>query len=122
MKRVLIAEDDPAIRALVAEAVANEGYAVETAIDGHDALRRCSEFKPDVVVLDLQMPVLDGYEFLSRRGPECTAPVVVISATPRPEKLTPELGVVAVVAKPFAVASFLAILTGAIVSTGIDAP
>jgi two-component system response regulator MprA len=101
VKRVLIAEDDTAIRTFLAQALADEGYIVETAVNGAVALERCAAFAPDVVVLDLMMPLVDGFQFLRRRGSGCTAPVVVISAAYQSDAVPPGLGIVAFVAKPF---------------------
>jgi two-component system alkaline phosphatase synthesis response regulator PhoP len=102
LKRVLVAEDDPAIRAVLAEALADEGYAIATAADGQLALEEYASFRPDVVVLDLMMPVVDGFEFLHRREPSCcSVPVVVITAAYRPRAFAPDLGVAALILKPF---------------------
>jgi DNA-binding response OmpR family regulator len=101
MKRVLIAEDDAAIRSFLAQALADEGYVVATADNGAVALERCEEFAPDLIVLDLTMPIADGFHFLHHRRERCAAPVVVISAAPDAETLTEDLGVAAFVAKPF---------------------
>jgi CheY-like chemotaxis protein len=106
-KRVLIAEDDAAIRAFLADALADEGYVVATVADGAAALERCEEFLPDVVVLDLMMPTLDGFQFLERRRNRCAAPVVVISAAYHAPALEGRDGVAAFVAKPFDVRHLL---------------
>jgi len=100
MKRVLVAEDDAATRGFLVAALTDEGYAVSVAADGETALQRCVEVKPDVVVLDLSMPNVDGFEFLRRRGPECSAPVIAVSAAFRTEQLR-GLSVAGFVAKPF---------------------
>ena len=71
MKRVLVAEDDEATRSFLVAALTDEGYLVSAAADGKAALDRCAEVKPDLVVLDLSMPIVDGFEFLRRRGPDC---------------------------------------------------
>lgn len=61
MRRILIAEDDLASRELVQEVLAGWGYEVVTASDGQDALEKIREALPDLVLLDVQMPRLDGY-------------------------------------------------------------
>jgi DNA-binding response OmpR family regulator len=109
---VLVAEDDPAIRTVLAEALADEGYAIATAADGQIALDQYESFQPDVVVLDLMMPVVDGFEFLQRRGTGCPVPVVVITAAYRPAGFPPELGVAALILKPFDIR----VLTGTLAS------
>ena len=100
MKHVLVAEDDAATRGFLVAALTDEGYAVSVATDGRTALERCAEVKPDLVVLDLSMPIIDGFEFLRRMGSDCVAPVIAISAAFRKEQLR-DLPVAAFVAKPF---------------------
>jgi DNA-binding response OmpR family regulator len=100
MKHVLVAEDDAATRGFLFAALTDEGYAVSVAADGKAALERCAEVKPDLVVLDLTMPIVDGFEFLRRRDPDCSAPVIAISAAFHAERLR-GLPVAAFVAKPF---------------------
>lgn len=67
MKRILVAEDDAASRELIGELLTAEGYSVEMAVDGRDALTRLQGgTPPDLVLLDIQMPQLDGYEVMRR--------------------------------------------------------
>lgn len=101
MKHVLVAEDDGPTRSFLVAALTDEGYLVSAAADGKAALERCVALKPDLVVLDLSMPLVDGFEFLRLRGPECSAPVIAVSAAFRSQQLR-GLGVAAFVAKPFA--------------------
>jgi CheY-like chemotaxis protein len=100
MKRVLVAEDDEPTRTFLVAALTDEGYLVGAAPDGKAALERCAELKPDIVVLDLSMPIVDGLEFLRRRSPECSAPVIAVSAAFRKSQLE-GFPVAAFVAKPF---------------------
>jgi DNA-binding response OmpR family regulator len=100
MKHVLVAEDDSATLNFIVAALGDEGYTVTAVPDGKSALERCAEVKPDLVVLDLNLPILDGFEFLRRRGPDCAAPVVAVSAAFRVSQLR-GLKVAAFVAKPF---------------------
>jgi len=100
VKRVLVAEDDAPTRGFLVAALTDEGYLVSVAMDGKAALERCVEIHPDIVVLDLSMPIVDGFEFLRRRGPDCSAPVIAVSAGFRREQLR-GFPVVAFVAKPF---------------------
>ncbi len=62
---VLVVEDDTNQRALYQEELADEGYNVLTAGDGKEALARVREHQPDIVVLDINMPVMDGLDTLS---------------------------------------------------------
>lgn len=109
MKHVLVAEDDAPTRTFLVAALTDEGYIVTAATDGKDALERCAEVHPDVVVLDLSMPILDGFEFLRQRGPECSAPVVAVSAGFRKDQLS-DLRVTAFVAKPFDLQVLIAVI------------
>ncbi|MBV9173586.1 MAG: response regulator, partial [Chloroflexi bacterium] len=62
--RVLVVDDEPVIREVVAEALEFEGYAVETATNGAEALAKVRAHAPQAIVLDLMMPVMDGWAFL----------------------------------------------------------
>jgi CheY-like chemotaxis protein len=102
---VLVVEDDPALRRLVATAVASCGLPVREAENGIAALALISEQVPDLIVLDLQLPEMDGREFL--RQVRSTAryadiPIVVTSAAYNLTSQTlQELDVQAFLAKPF---------------------
>jgi two-component system OmpR family response regulator len=109
MKHVLVAEDDPPTRSFIVAALTDEGYIVTAAADGKDALERCAEVRPDIVVLDLSMPIVDGFEFLRRRGPECSVPVIAVSAGFRKDQLS-GLRVTAFVAKPFDLQVLIAVI------------
>jgi CheY-like chemotaxis protein len=62
-RRVLVVEDSPALRHLLAMALADEGYAVHTAADGARALELLERLAPCLILLDLRMPVMDGPAF-----------------------------------------------------------
>jgi CheY-like chemotaxis protein len=71
MKRILIIEDEAALREAFALLLSSEGYEVEVAENGKVGLEKVNTFAPDVVLLDLLMPVMNGVEFLkttSKRG------------------------------------------------------
>jgi two-component system OmpR family response regulator len=108
VKKVLVVEDDRAIREMIVAALAEAGYAVAAARNGAEGLERCRLFGPDVVVLDLMMPEVDGVEFLKRRPAEgCEVPVVVMSAAFHRRTLPEDLPVDAFIEKPFAIDAFL---------------
>ena len=103
-KCILVIEDDDSIRDLVTDILQSVGYRVERAADGLQALVKVSVRRPDIIVLDLMMPVMDGWTFLEhfRKNPECSAtPVVVTSAYTTLGKTARELHVEAFLAKPF---------------------
>jgi two-component system phosphate regulon response regulator PhoB len=85
--RILVVDDEPDITALVAYHLARAGYRVSTATTGQDALKSAREERPDVVVLDLMLPGVSGYEVLRelRQRPE-TREVGVILLTARREE------------------------------------
>ena len=104
MTTVLVVDDEPTIRGLVADALAEDGYAVETAGNGREALARARAHRPDLVVLDLRMPVMDGPAFVAAcRGlPACAGvPVVLMSASFHNLDWCDRLGVAACLPKPF---------------------
>ena len=103
-KYVLVVDDDEAIRALVSDVLRLRGFRVETAADGQQALSKIQAARPDAVVLDLMMPIMDGWTFLERcrTDPLCGGlPVVVMSAYLDSPTTTPALDAQAVVSKPF---------------------
>ena len=63
---VLIVEDEPSVREFLAFVLADEGFRVRTAGDGCDALAAVEQERPDVVLTDLMMPRMDGYELIAR--------------------------------------------------------
>src|ERR1700687_4180315 len=84
MPQILVVEDDDAIRGLVSEVLRDDGYDVREATNGVEALDRLRDARPDLIVLDLMMPVMDGWAFVEelRRKPGCGAvPIVVTSAS-----------------------------------------
>jgi CheY-like chemotaxis protein len=82
-RRVLVVEDDESARALIRRALESEGWEVDEAENGRVALERLAESEPALVLLDLMMPEMDGFEFLEtlRDGADPSrVPVVVITA------------------------------------------
>jgi len=81
MKRILVVDDEESIRELYRADLAEEGYEVDLAADGLQALRRLEVFRPDLVTLDVKMPGIDGIETLRRiRERNPTIPVVLVTA------------------------------------------
>jgi PleD family two-component response regulator len=113
MTRILVADDDPDIARLVALDLEVEGYEIEVVHDGLSALRRAFEWSPDLVVLDVMMPGLDGVEVLRRlRASASTAalPVLLLTAMAESSDKVAGLGAGAddYVVKPFDPAELLA--------------
>lgn len=61
-KLILVVDDSPLLRRMIAQVLQREGYRVETAADGEEALRKIQELAPDIVLLDVVMPNKDGYQ------------------------------------------------------------
>ena len=109
---MLVVEDDRAIRDLVTVALLDEGYHVVAAVNGLEALERLQGFQPDVILLDIQMPEMDGPTFAERyrRTPGSHAPIVVFSAAEGLAQWAERLGAVAAVDKLFDLASLPGLL------------
>ena len=67
MPHVLIVEDDPDVREMLELVLQTSGYTTDTAANGQQALERVHERRPCLIVLDLMMPVMSGWEFRERR-------------------------------------------------------
>ncbi len=81
--RVLVVEDDDAVRAILRDMLEREGCTVDVAENGIVALERVAKAKPDIILLDLLMPKMDGFEFLAalRARPDGSEiPIVVLTA------------------------------------------
>ena len=110
-RRVLVVEDDADIRCFVTEALAWEGYEVQEAADGYAALAILSEWRADLVVLDLMMPCCDGWMFRAEqlaRDDLSDIPVVVMSAAHDSHREGDKLQATAVIPKPFELDRLLA--------------
>ncbi len=106
MPRVLVVDDNPDFRTTVAEILGEEGFAVDAAQNGHEALELLRTRRADVILLDVVMPEMDGHEFMAqlRRDPSLAAiPVVVSTAAVN----TSIEGAAAWLAKPFEVEQML---------------
>lgn len=78
--RILIVEDEPDLLSGLAQALREEGYAVDTAADGEDGLYKAENYDYDAVVLDVMLPKLDGWEILSRLRKIKKTPVLMLTA------------------------------------------
>jgi CheY-like chemotaxis protein len=101
MSSVLVVDDERAIRDFLGDVLTGEGYDVSTASDGHAALTQLATAPPDLVLLDIMMPVLDGREVLRRMRADprlSRVAVLVMSAAADPGPL---VGVDRFLPKPF---------------------
>jgi CheY-like chemotaxis protein len=111
---VLVVDDDPEIRDVIATVLESDGYSVETATNGAEALRMAEEREPSAIILDSVMPVMDGREFLTRwhtRPAKQRAPVLVVSAV-RDWRTALDLGAKAYLSKPFDIETLETTLAG----------
>lgn len=101
-RRVLVVDDDPSVLDLVRDVLTDDGYFVATARHGAAALESVEMFHPDVVLLDLRMPIMDGWSFAEqyRRKAHPSASIVLLSAVPGVEGIASRIGAEAVVPKP----------------------
>jgi CheY-like chemotaxis protein len=104
--KILVVEDDERIQRLVEIVLRGEGYSVLQAGDGQRALELINSERPDLVLLDLMLPVLDGWTLRRRlrEEPDTAAiPVILMSAVRNLPETARELGVADYLSKPFAV-------------------
>jgi two-component system alkaline phosphatase synthesis response regulator PhoP len=80
MTKILVIDDEPAITNLVSAYLRTEGYEVYTAADGNAGLKAARAFKPDLIILDLMLPGIDGIELLSRLRRESEVYVIMLTA------------------------------------------
>jgi CheY-like chemotaxis protein len=82
-KKILVVEDEEGLRLLYEEELKGEGYEVLTASNGREAIQKVEEEKPDLIVLDIVMPVMDGMEALGRIvGKERKIPIILNTSYP----------------------------------------
>ena len=109
-RKILLVDDDPKLSAFVARQLRSEGYQLETARDGQEALDKATTRPPDLILLDLSMPVMDGTEALTRLRQWYEQPIIIISATDEEKQKDQalELGADDYLTKPFGLAELTA--------------
>jgi DNA-binding response OmpR family regulator len=102
-KKILVVDDKTNVRDLLREYMTQQGFTVATAVNGREALYAARHEHPDVILLDIMMPEMDGYEFLRQYRRERSVPVIVLTARDEESEavLGLELGADDYVLKPF---------------------
>src|SRR6185295_11852563 len=112
-KAILVVDDEPAILDMIAELLGYEGYQVVTTSQGSVALARAKDDPPALILLDLMMPGMSGWQVIAalKASPQTRAiPVVVLSARRDLPATAKELGIVTFLAKPFDIDELLKIV------------
>jgi CheY-like chemotaxis protein len=112
IKRVLIVEDEPAIRSLVSLVLDGEGYVVDGAGDGREALDKLRIVRPDALIVDLDLPIMDGRDLVRACRADAAArhiPIVLISGM-HDAKFAQELDIQGFLPKPFSLEALLDLL------------
>jgi CheY-like chemotaxis protein len=110
--RLLVVDDDAVIREMLDMVLVSEGFEVITAVHGAAALTILDQMTPNVILLDMKMPVMDGWEFLRRyrQRPGQKVPVVVLTAAQDDKRRAADVGANAYIAKPFAIDDLIRVL------------
>jgi len=103
IKKILVVDDEKRLVSLVAEYLQQSGYRVVTAYNGNEALRIARQEKPDLIILDLMMPEMNGYEFMQAHRKEMDTPIILLTARVEDDEkvIGLELGADDYVTKPF---------------------
>jgi CheY-like chemotaxis protein len=111
-RRLLVVEDDASIREMIELVLDSEGYEVVTATDGAEALALLGQKRPDLILLDMKMPGMDGWEFARYYAvlPDPKPPIVVVTAAPDAARRAAEIGADGHLAKPFGIDDLLQVV------------
>lgn len=120
-RRVLVVEDDPGIRRVLIDSLEDEGCEVRAAESGAAALALLGAWAPDLILLDITLPEMDGRAFRAAQRrlppPASLAPVVIVTGTRDPATLVEELEAVAVLPKPFDLDELVALVEEALTTS-----
>ena len=108
---ILIVDDDPDLRECLQIMLTSMGFEVTSAANGQEALDEMEGHDPDLILLDMKMPVMDGWEFCrALEGRDSRPPIVVITAAPDPAGRAAEVHAEGWLGKPFEIADLEAIV------------
>ena len=124
MQTILVVDDEPIVREVVGRYLRQDGFRVETAADGPAALRRFEAARPDLVLLDLMLPGIDGLEVCRRIRTQSNVPIIMLTAKRDETDTVIGLGVGAddYVAKPFSPRELLARVKAVLRRAGAPPP
>jgi CheY-like chemotaxis protein len=110
---ILIVDDDHTISSAVEFILMEEGYAVVVAANGKEALQRVADREPQLILLDMKMPIMDGWAFATiyRQQPGPHAPIVIMTAAHDWQRRAIEVGADGCLAKPFDLDDLLDLVT-----------
>jgi len=114
-KKILLIDDEPELIKAVEIRLKSTGYEVSVAYDGRAGIREAKEIKPDLIILDLLMPIMDGYAVANelKDDPETKhIPIIILTASQREDLKTRcrELGVTSFIMKPFETSDLLMVV------------
>jgi DNA-binding response OmpR family regulator len=123
-KTILVVDDEERLCSLLRAYLAQEGFRVLAANNGREGLRLARQEKPDLIILDIMMPEMDGYEFLRQHRREHDTPVIILTAKVAEEDnvLGLELGADDYVTKPFSPRVLVARVRAMLRRLGQNAP
>ncbi len=109
-KKILVVDDESSISDIIKFNLVKEGYEVETAADGEEAIRKTHSFQPNLIILDVMLPVLDGFQVCRKLREDFLMPIIMLTAKEDEvdKVLGLELGADDYVTKPFGVKELLA--------------
>lgn len=104
-KRILVVDDDELIRGFIEAALTDNGYEVVEAPDGAQALTLLMSLQPDLILLDMRMPVMNGWDFAVayHQRPGKHVPIVVLTAATDAEAYATQINAQAYLSKPFGI-------------------
>jgi two-component system alkaline phosphatase synthesis response regulator PhoP len=123
-KTILVVDDKASLRKMVADYLIGQGFRVVTATNGQEALFAAREEKPDLILLDIMMPEMDGYEFIRVFSRESEIPIILLTAKLEESDRVVglELGADDYVTKPFGMRELLARIRAVLRRVGKSAP
>jgi DNA-binding response OmpR family regulator len=109
---LLVIDDDEDLLWLMSDVLGDAGYAVETATDGCQGLDAVTRQAPDLILLDMKMPVMDGWQFARelRAHHDHAIPIIVVTAADDARRRAEEIGAVGWLGKPFDIESLVAVV------------